>query len=171
MPGCLAVYRFTLAPLKMSIGGELKTIVAEGEPKYSAVYELESADVLTSPGLGGGRGEGPLAGAGAAVCFAIAAIRCASCPPEHRNSREKAMKKKPFALTVAALMLAAAPALAQDLPKTQFKVVGSISACRRIKTSRSRSGPRRWRKNRKARSRPRSRGSTKWASRAPKCCG
>jgi hypothetical protein len=48
VPGCLAVYRFTLAPLKMSIGGELKTIVAEGEPKYSAVYELENADVLTS---------------------------------------------------------------------------------------------------------------------------
>ncbi len=49
VPGCLAVPRFTLTPLKMSIGGELKTIVAEGEPKYSAVYELESADVLTSP--------------------------------------------------------------------------------------------------------------------------
>ena len=32
----------------MSMGGELKTIVVEGEPKYSAVYELESAEVLTS---------------------------------------------------------------------------------------------------------------------------
>ena len=49
VPGVLAVSRNTLAPLKMSIGGELKTIVAEGEPKYSALYELESADVLTSP--------------------------------------------------------------------------------------------------------------------------
>lgn len=49
VPGVLAVHRFTLAPLKMSIGGELKTIVAEGEPKYSATYELESAEVLTSP--------------------------------------------------------------------------------------------------------------------------
>ena len=29
VPGCLAVYRTTLAPLKMSIGGELKTIVAD----------------------------------------------------------------------------------------------------------------------------------------------
>lgn len=48
VPGVLAVTRTTLAPLKMSIGGELKTIVAEGEPKYSAVYELESAEVLTS---------------------------------------------------------------------------------------------------------------------------
>ena len=49
VPGVLAVTRMTLAPLKMSIGGELKTIVAEGEPKYSAIYELESAEVLTSP--------------------------------------------------------------------------------------------------------------------------
>jgi hypothetical protein len=37
-----------LAPLTMSMGGELKTIVAEGEPKYSALYELASAEVLTS---------------------------------------------------------------------------------------------------------------------------
>jgi len=37
-----------LVPLKMFIGGEVKTIVAEGEPKYSAIYELESPDVLTS---------------------------------------------------------------------------------------------------------------------------
>ena len=48
VPGVLAVTRMTLAPLKMSIGGELKTIVVEGEPKYSALYELESAEVLTS---------------------------------------------------------------------------------------------------------------------------
>ncbi len=48
VPGCLAVTRATLVPLHMSIGGELKHIVLDGEPKYSAVYELESADVLTS---------------------------------------------------------------------------------------------------------------------------
>jgi len=48
VPGVLAVTRMTLAPLKMSIGGELKVIVAEGEPKYSALYELASAEVLTS---------------------------------------------------------------------------------------------------------------------------
>ncbi len=48
VPGVLAVHRYTLAPLKMSIGGEIKTIVFEGEPKYSATYELESAEVLTS---------------------------------------------------------------------------------------------------------------------------
>jgi hypothetical protein len=48
VPGVLAVSRNTLAPLKMSIGGEVKVVVAEGEPKYSALYELESAEVLTS---------------------------------------------------------------------------------------------------------------------------
>jgi hypothetical protein len=48
VPGVLAVHRYTLVPLKMSIGGEIKAIVAEGEPKYSATYELESAEVLTS---------------------------------------------------------------------------------------------------------------------------
>ena len=48
VPGVLAVQRFTLAPLTMSLGGELKTIVAEGEPKYSATYELENAEVLSS---------------------------------------------------------------------------------------------------------------------------
>jgi hypothetical protein len=32
----------------MFIGGEKKTLVAEGEPRYSAYYELESAEVLTS---------------------------------------------------------------------------------------------------------------------------
>lgn len=47
VPGVLAVHRYTLAPLTMSLGGELKTIVAEGEPKYSATYELESAEVLS----------------------------------------------------------------------------------------------------------------------------
>jgi hypothetical protein len=49
VPGVLAVTRFTLIPLKMSIGGEIKTIVAGSEPKYSATYELENAEVLTSP--------------------------------------------------------------------------------------------------------------------------
>ena len=50
VPGVLAVQRYTLVPLKLSIGGEVKTIVAEGEPKHTATYELESAEVLTSSG-------------------------------------------------------------------------------------------------------------------------
>ncbi len=48
VPGVLAVYRHMLAPLKISMGGEIKSIVAEGEPKYTAMYELDSADVLCS---------------------------------------------------------------------------------------------------------------------------
>jgi len=49
VPGVLSVRRGVQQPLTMFIGGEKKTIVAEGEPKYSAYYELESAEVLTSP--------------------------------------------------------------------------------------------------------------------------
>ncbi len=48
VPGVLAVHRLTLEPLKLSIGGEIKSIVFEDEPKFSAIYELESAEVLTS---------------------------------------------------------------------------------------------------------------------------
>jgi hypothetical protein len=48
VPGVLAVTRTTLVPLKMSIGGEVKTIAFEDEPKHSAIYELANAEVLTS---------------------------------------------------------------------------------------------------------------------------
>jgi len=48
VPGVLSARRMQNVPLKLSIGGEIKTIVAEGEPRYSAIYELASADVLTS---------------------------------------------------------------------------------------------------------------------------
>ena len=48
VPGVLSVRRGVTVPLTMSIGGERKTIVAEGEPRYSAYYELESAEVLVS---------------------------------------------------------------------------------------------------------------------------
>src|SRR6185503_7658579 len=48
VPGVLSVRRGLQQPLTMFIGGEKKTIVAEGEPRYSAYYELESAEVLTS---------------------------------------------------------------------------------------------------------------------------
>ena len=48
VPGVLAVTRTTTESLQMVIGGERRTIVAEGEPRHSAIYELESAEVLTS---------------------------------------------------------------------------------------------------------------------------
>lgn len=49
VPGVLAVTRVTSEPgASMRIDGQKKALVAEGELKYSAIYELESADVLLS---------------------------------------------------------------------------------------------------------------------------
>ena len=48
VPGLISVARFKLLPLTMSIGGELKTIVFENEPRFSAIYEVESPEVLTT---------------------------------------------------------------------------------------------------------------------------
>lgn len=48
VPGVLAATRVKTEPLTMIIGGERKTIAVEGEPNYSAIYELESAEVLVS---------------------------------------------------------------------------------------------------------------------------
>jgi len=48
VPGVVSARRYKMGPLTMILGGEKKTMVAEGEPAYMAVYELESADVLVS---------------------------------------------------------------------------------------------------------------------------
>ncbi len=50
VPGVLSVTRLVVEPLTMVIGGERREIVAQGEPRYSAVYEIESPDVLVSDG-------------------------------------------------------------------------------------------------------------------------
>ena len=50
VPGVISVARFKTEELTMIIGGERKTIVMENQPKYTALYELESADVLVSEG-------------------------------------------------------------------------------------------------------------------------
>ena len=52
VPGVIAVSRYELQPLTMSIGGQLKTIVIEHAPRYGALYEIESPDVLVSPAWG-----------------------------------------------------------------------------------------------------------------------
>jgi hypothetical protein len=49
VPGVVSALRFKRRPLEMIIGGERKTIVIEGEPSYTALYELESPSVLVSP--------------------------------------------------------------------------------------------------------------------------
>jgi hypothetical protein len=48
VPGVLSVARFRAEPVTMIIGGERKTIVIEGEPRYSALYEITGPEVLTS---------------------------------------------------------------------------------------------------------------------------
>ncbi len=48
VPGVISVTRLTVEPLTMSMGGKRHTIVADGEPRYSAIYEIESPDVLVS---------------------------------------------------------------------------------------------------------------------------
>ena len=48
VPGVISVTRLTLEPLTLGIGGEERRIVAEGEPKHAAIYEIENPDVLVS---------------------------------------------------------------------------------------------------------------------------
>lgn len=47
VPGVIAVTRLKLDTLRMTMGGETKTMDPQGAPRYAAVYELESPDVLT----------------------------------------------------------------------------------------------------------------------------
>jgi hypothetical protein len=49
VPGVISVKRLKLDTLRMTMGGETRTIESKGAPRYSAIYELESPDVLTSP--------------------------------------------------------------------------------------------------------------------------
>jgi hypothetical protein len=48
VPGVISVARFPPQELSLVIGGERKTIVVEDEPKFRALYEVESPDVLVS---------------------------------------------------------------------------------------------------------------------------
>ena len=48
VPGVIAVARFKTRELTLSIGGEKKRIVIENEPRYQALYEIESPEVLVS---------------------------------------------------------------------------------------------------------------------------
>jgi len=47
-PGVISVARFEVEELTMVIGGEKRTIVVENQPRFSAMYELESPEVLVS---------------------------------------------------------------------------------------------------------------------------
>ena len=48
VPGVLSIKRYQRQELTMNIGGKRQTMRDENEPKYTAIYELESPDVLTS---------------------------------------------------------------------------------------------------------------------------
>ena len=48
VPGVVSGQPFRTEPLTMIIGGEKKTIVVEDQPRYLALYELESPSVLVS---------------------------------------------------------------------------------------------------------------------------
>ena len=48
VPGVVGITRYKRGTLIMNIGGERKTIEIANEPTFTAIYELESPDVLTS---------------------------------------------------------------------------------------------------------------------------
>ena len=48
VPGVIATARFRVEPVTMIIGGERKMIVVDDQPRYTAMYEIESPDVLVS---------------------------------------------------------------------------------------------------------------------------
>jgi hypothetical protein len=49
VPGVIAATRFETQPLTMFLGGERKTMDPQGAPRFHALYELESPEVLLSP--------------------------------------------------------------------------------------------------------------------------
>ena len=49
VPGVISATRARLETLKMTLGGETKVMDPQGAPRYAAIYELESPDVLLSP--------------------------------------------------------------------------------------------------------------------------
>jgi hypothetical protein len=48
VPGVISVTRFKTEPAGFVLGGERRELTGEGLPRYVAMYELESPDVLLS---------------------------------------------------------------------------------------------------------------------------
>jgi hypothetical protein len=46
VPGVVAATRFEARPFSMFLGGERKTMDPQGAPRFHALYELQSPDVL-----------------------------------------------------------------------------------------------------------------------------
>ena len=49
VPGVISVQRLVSQPFQVAMGGELKDVDPSSEPRYSATYEIENPDVLTTP--------------------------------------------------------------------------------------------------------------------------
>jgi len=48
VPGVVSITRSVAEPFAMSLGGEVRHVAVGDEPKYSAIYEIESPEVLVS---------------------------------------------------------------------------------------------------------------------------
>jgi len=48
VPGVISAARFEIQPFSMILGGERKTMDPQGAPRFHALYELESPEVLLS---------------------------------------------------------------------------------------------------------------------------
>ena len=61
VPGVISIARFRTEPLRIAIGGEIKNIVIDDQPKHTAIYEIESPEVLISSEWSNAveRGSGP----------------------------------------------------------------------------------------------------------------
>jgi hypothetical protein len=49
VPGVISATRVKLDTLRMTMGGETKIMDPQGAPRYAAIYEIESPEVLVSP--------------------------------------------------------------------------------------------------------------------------
>jgi hypothetical protein len=49
VPGVISATRFKLGALRITMGGETKTVDTQSVPRYACILELESPEVLTSP--------------------------------------------------------------------------------------------------------------------------
>lgn len=48
VPGVRSAARLRVEPAAVNIGGEIKQLTGEGTPRYMAIYEIDSPDVLVS---------------------------------------------------------------------------------------------------------------------------
>ena len=67
VPGVVSVARFKTQELTLAIGGELRTIVVENEPRYTAVYEPRERRRHHGRRMGSGVGARALARGGQAL--------------------------------------------------------------------------------------------------------